>query len=180
MPTYQLRGVDVDFPHDAYPCQVWELSVNPCNNFSVVLSEKLTGVFLQLAFMEKVIQALQEVNPLEPAPFFYPSNIFSHAQTVCAIALLLAMQLPSKFPRSKTGDMRSCCCVSSFFSICSPTSRIDPHTTTLFWELHSGCSRDILGLPAFTPEHFFRCLRLSAGASNHDRPCWLTGLERAP
>lgn len=35
MPRYELRGVPVDFPYEAYPCQ--------------------------LVFMEKVIQSLQEV-----------------------------------------------------------------------------------------------------------------------
>lgn len=35
MPTYRLRGIDVDFPFEAYDCQ--------------------------LVYMEKVIQALQEV-----------------------------------------------------------------------------------------------------------------------
>eukprot|EP00884_Botryococcus_braunii_P009467 jgi/Botrbrau1/18521/Bobra.0072s0096.1 len=58
MPVYELRGVEVDFPHDAYPCQ--------------------------LAYMEKVIQALQEgTNALLESPT-------GTGKTLCLLCATLA------------------------------------------------------------------------------------------
>lgn len=57
MQQYVLRGVEVQFPYEAYPCQVSQLT-SP-------VADLQTSIFtytnvVQLAYMERVIQALQQ------------------------------------------------------------------------------------------------------------------------
>jgi hypothetical protein len=81
MPTYQLRGVDVDFPHEAYPCQViFRFSLSHRILIDVVYL--LTGKLLQLVYMEKVIQALQEVQP--SFSFCLEISLFEKAKSLCS------------------------------------------------------------------------------------------------
>lgn len=56
MPTYNIRGIDVDFPFEAYDCQ--------------------------LVYMEKVIQSLQEVSFISKVHFF----LFKPQLVVCFIS----------------------------------------------------------------------------------------------
>lgn len=70
MPVYQINSYDVDFPHEAYPCQV---SCFVCSGSSSCHSTARRGsrlqlltcvppfLYLQLAYMEKVLAALDQV-----------------------------------------------------------------------------------------------------------------------
>ena len=62
MPTYELRGVSVEFPHTAYDCQVGttrQLCLPPLPEITVLMTLELYGI--QLKYMECVIESLQEV-----------------------------------------------------------------------------------------------------------------------
>lgn len=59
MHTYTLRGVEVEFPYDAYACQVTRCC---CGIQDLPELLKLMHMcHMQLDYMERVIQALQEV-----------------------------------------------------------------------------------------------------------------------
>ena len=71
MNTYTLRGVDVQFPHEAYDCQVslGLLCCLPAKRGSTKQTYITRCEPLQLVYMEKVIQSLQEVRfNKSPAP----------------------------------------------------------------------------------------------------------------
>ncbi len=61
MPSYTLRGIEVQFPHEAYECQVnysqhmMLIDILACQRFSKYR-------IAQVTYMEKVITALQEVH----------------------------------------------------------------------------------------------------------------------
>ena len=57
MQQYVLRGVEVQFPYEAYPCQVSQLT-SPVADLQTSCLTHTTVV--QLAYMERVIQALQQ------------------------------------------------------------------------------------------------------------------------
>lgn len=76
MPIYKIRGIDVDFPFEAYDCQI--------------------------VYMEKVIQSLQEVRILlldHTFSFFTASTVVSATllMIICILNALVALSLLSAF-----------------------------------------------------------------------------------
>ena len=61
MQTYVLRGVEVEFPYDAYACQVSPPRMLSSLESSILLLSLKSTCCVQLEYMERVIQALQEV-----------------------------------------------------------------------------------------------------------------------
>ena len=65
MHTYSLRGIEVEFPYDAYACQVrlCRCSLQGFSELYIYIRVNSSKSWrMQLDYMERVIQALQEVD----------------------------------------------------------------------------------------------------------------------
>ena len=98
MPTYELRGVAVDFPHQAYDCQA-----RPAQPLSLAASTAgADDRGAQLKYMEHVIQALQEV----AVPELPPRRAATQAR--CTLTRL-PLQSKSALLESPTGTGKTLC-----------------------------------------------------------------------
>lgn len=61
MQIYILRGIEVQFPYDAYACQVCTKSLLDPEAAGSITLQTLTMFHVQLDYMDRVLQALQEV-----------------------------------------------------------------------------------------------------------------------